>query len=343
MADHPRRPPFDPAYNNASGEPNPTQTLDIPALRKNMSMFDESSIAQAHPEYQHTDITIPGIPSLDPTPSTLALYQVRPSEPNLRSWPSGRPLIYHIHAGGQIAGTRFLGLTFPMAHFDASENVVFASHEYRLAPEHRAPAAAFDVYAGLVYLVSHAKELGIDPERIVLYGISGGAGVAASAVLLSRREQGPRVCALVLDVPMLDDRRERFVSQAQFRDGTTWPGWMDEQAWDAVLGDGDREDKDGVRVPGRAEDLGGLPLTFIDVGSCESIRDGAVEFASKIWRDGGSAELHVWPGVYHGGPMFEPDVAVSKAMARVQKGFLERVLGMSEGSGEGEEKTKAVL
>jgi acetyl esterase/lipase len=58
------------------------------------------------------------------------------------------------------------------------------------------------------------------------------------------------------------------------------------------------------------------------------MRDQAVAFASKIWRDGGSAELHVWPGVYHGGAMFEPDVSVGREMFRVQRGFLQRVLGL---------------
>ncbi|KAF9700711.1 hypothetical protein EKO04_001491 [Ascochyta lentis] len=331
MAEQTRRPPFDPGYKNANGDPNPKRTIDIPALRKGVSMsgMDKHSITQQHPQYQHSDITIPGVPSLDATPTTLALYQVRPTEAGLQQWPSGRPLIYHIHGGGQIAGDRFFGLTIPMSHFPPTANLVFASPEYRLAPEQRAPAGAIDVYAGLVYLVSHAAELHIDPARIVLYGISGGAAVAASAALLSRRERGPRVCALVLDIPMLDDRRDGVVSQEQFREGTLWPGWMDEQAWDAVLGDGDREDVDGVRVAGRAENLGGLPLTFIDVGECESMRDRAVEFASKIWRDGGSAELHVWPGVYHGGAMFEPGVPVGEEMVRVQKSFLERVLGFN--------------
>ncbi|KAF2621590.1 hypothetical protein BU25DRAFT_482523 [Macroventuria anomochaeta] len=74
-----------------------------------------------------------------------------------------------------------------MSHFTPSNNIVFASPEYRLAPEYPAPAGAYDFYARLVYLVSYAKELDIDSSKIVLYGISGGAVSAASAALLSRK------------------------------------------------------------------------------------------------------------------------------------------------------------
>lgn len=346
MANPPKRPPFDPGYKNAHGFPNPDKTFDPSTLRHNMTLagLDASSISKKHPQYQHTSLTIPSLSSSGSPPTTLALYQVPPTTEDQRKWPNGRPVILHIHGGGQIAGDRFFGLEFPMAHFTPSDGIVFASPEYRLAPEHPAPAGAVDVYTCLVYLAQHAEELGIDAEKIVLYGISGGAGIAASAALLGRREGGPRCKALVLDIPMLDDRQQLYASARQFREGTTWPGWMDERAWECVLGaEEGREDAEGVRVAGRVEDLSGLPVTFVDVGECEAMRDQAVAFASRIWRDGGSAELHVWPGVYHGGALFEPGVAVGQGMVKVQKGFLERVLGLGEYDVGGEEKSKAVL
>jgi acetyl esterase/lipase len=346
MTKHPARPPFDPAYKNADGFPNPSRTFDIPTIRQGMQAagVNASSIVKKHPLYVHTDITVPGVSGISDAEVILALWQLpQSSQPGkaLKTWPNGRPVVYHVHGGGQIAGDRFFGPEFVMSHFAAQENVVFASPEYRPAPEHRAPAAAYDVYAGLVYLVENAKELDIDPSKIVLYGISGGAALAASAALLSRKVDGPKCCALVLDIPMLDDRES--VSREQFEDGTSWPGWMDVKAWQAVLGDGDRSSPDGVRIAGRADHFSGLPELFIDIGACESMRDHAVGFASKIWKDGGRAELHVWPGVYHGGAMWEPDVPVSKDMTRTQRAFLERVLGLAEDERHDEAKAKAVL
>lgn len=230
-----------------------------------------------------------------------------------------------------------------MSYFSPAENVVFASPEYRLAPEHPAPAGARDAYAGLRYLATHAQELDIDPAKIVVFGSSGGAGVAAGAALLSRNVGTLKSCALMLNMPMIDDRgAEEFVSAKQFWDGTVWPGWTDGVAWKAILGEreiGD-DDKHGERVPGRAGSLAGLPPIFIDIGECESMRDQAVAFASRVWKDGGSAELHVWPGVYHGAAIFEPDVSVSREMVRAQRGFLRRVLGLySEGDGPEDRQT----
>ncbi|KAF3037809.1 hypothetical protein E8E12_006147 [Didymella heteroderae] len=258
MADYSTRPPFDPSYKNASGPPNPGRNLDIPMMRQGMQAagINASSIAKKHPQYVHTDVIAPGVSGLSDAEVTLALWQVPQSsqpEQRLKKWPNGRPVVFHIHGGGQIAGDRFFGPEFVMSHFTPQENVVFASPEYRFAPEHRAPAAAYDVYAGIVYLVENAKESDIDPSKIVLYGISGGAALAASAALLSRKVDGPKCCALVLDIPMLDDRES--VSREQFEEGTTWPGWMDVKAWEAVLGEGDRNDPDGIRVAGRAEEL----------------------------------------------------------------------------------------
>lgn len=334
MAEPLPRPPFDPAYTMFSGFPNPSLTLDVPMMREGMRTMapDVSIITAVHPQYTHTEISYPGLanPSGSPDPPvTLSLWQLPPSTPNLHPHPNGRPLIYYIHGGGQIAGSRFAGPQYAMSLFSPEENILFASPEYRLAPEDPAPAAARDVYAGLLFLVAHAKELGVDAERIVLYGSSGGAAVAAGAVLLGRSVGGPRLKALVLNIPMLDDRRAESVSTQQFWDGTVWPGWMDEAAWKAVLGGHDGELGDGTRVPGRALSLKDLPPVFIDIGDCESMRDQAVAFASRIWRDGGSAELHVWPGVYHGAALFEPDVPVSQDMHRAQRAFLRRVLGLS--------------
>ncbi|RYN68237.1 hypothetical protein AA0117_g11237 [Alternaria alternata] len=329
MADVPVRPPFDVGYKNGSGMPSSSQTFDLEATRKMILAFNINLdyIAQQQPEYKHVTLSASSVSDLSDYDVTVSLWQS--THETRRPWPSGRPVIYYIHGGGQIAGTRFFGVTEAMAHFSPADDVVFASPEYRLAPEHPAPAAAYDVYAGLQYLVSHAKELNIDPTKIILYGNSGGAAIAASTGLLARQLNGHKVAALLLNIPMLDGRHEDYVSASQFRTETIWPGWTDEWAWNSILGS-DRNDPTGVRVAGRAEELSNLPPTFIDVGACEVFRDAAVKFATRIWQVGGTAELHVWPGVYHGATMFEPQVAVGKEMVRCQQGFLHRILGMSD-------------
>lgn len=85
------------------------------------------------------------------------------------------------------------------------DDLVFASIEYRLAPEHRAPSGAYDCYAATVYLADNATELGIDASKIVLYAISGGAGPAAATCIIARDRQYPAIRAQMLIIPMLDD------------------------------------------------------------------------------------------------------------------------------------------
>ncbi|MEU0900033.1 alpha/beta hydrolase [Streptomyces massasporeus] len=83
---------------------------------------------------------------------------------------------------------------------------VVVSVEYRLAPDHPDPAPVEDCYAGLVWMAKSAAELGIDPERLLIAGVSGGGGLAAGTALLARDRAFPRLSHQVLICPMLDDR-----------------------------------------------------------------------------------------------------------------------------------------
>jgi len=129
---------------------------------------------------------------------------------------------------------------------------------------------------------------------------------------------------------MLDDR-DTDASHEKFPSVATWPAVRNSQAWDLVLGP-DRAAPSDIQVPGRAQDLLNLPPAFIDVGECEVFRDSAVAYASRLWANGNSCELHVWPGMYHGAPLLEAEVHVSKSANAAQRDFLDRVLGSVQGA-----------
>ncbi len=80
-------------------------------------------------------------------------------------------------------------------------------------------------------------------------------------------------------------------------------------------------------APARAEDLPGLPSTFLDVGSAETFQDEIVTYASRVWQAGGVAELHVWPGGFHGYDLFAPQAALSQAAIAARLAWLRRLLG----------------
>ena len=314
------RPPFDPAYKSASGFSSMPHVLDVELFRK-MGDTDTAEDALAkHTHLTHTNVIVQSEFSSNSIP--LAIFQTKSSSIKDRS------ALLYIHGGGQVLGNRFnsvaefLSLIYPI-----DNNIVFASVEYRRPPEDPAPAGAYDCYTALVHLAEHAAELYIDPTKILIYGGSGGAPLAAATCLLARKLKGPQICAQVLHIPMLDDR-DHWESVKQFETGTLWPGEMTRQAWDMVLGpDRGGPDVDDIRCPGRSTDLSNLPPAFIDVGACEVFRDSAIAFASQIWKSGGSAELHVWPGMYHGAAIIEPDVPISQAALYAQRGFIERAFG----------------
>ena len=114
---------------------------------------------------------------------------------------------------------------------------------------------------------------------------------------------------------MLDDRND---TPSPLADGGlgVWDRAANDTGWTALLGDArGGPDVSPYAAPARATDLSGLPPAFIDVGSAETFRDEDVAYASRIWQAGGVAELHVWPGGFHGFAAMAPQAALSKAAA----------------------------
>ena len=96
------------------------------------------------------------------------------------SLPANAPALYWIHGGGMVLGD--VEMNDPYCAGIADElNVLVASVEYRLAPEHPFPAPIEDCYAGLRWFASSADELGVDRSRIAIGGGSAGGGLAAGA------------------------------------------------------------------------------------------------------------------------------------------------------------------
>ncbi|MFF5493789.1 alpha/beta hydrolase [Streptomyces aquilus] len=253
----------------------------------------------------------------------ISLLICRPTAPPA-SGP--RPVIYHVHGGGMVIGNNRAGVDVPLAWAKELDAVV-VSVEYRLAPEHPHPAPVEDGYAGLVWTAEHAAELGADPERIVIAGASAGGGLSAALALLARDRKGPRMIGQVLMCPMLDDRNDT-PSVHQMAGVGVWDRTANETGWTALLGEArGGPDVPAYAAPARAEDLSGLPPAFLDVGSAETFRDEVVAYASRIWQAGGVAELHVWPGGFHGFDGFAPQAALSQAARAAQLRWLRRLLG----------------
>ena len=240
---------------------------------------------------------------------------------------TGRPAIYHTHGGGMILGNSRTGLE-DLLDWALELGLVVVSVEYRLAPEHPDPAPIEDCYAGLVWTAEHADELGIDPDQIIVAGTSAGGGLAAGLALLARDRRGPALAAQVLMCPMLDDRNDT-PSSRQMAGRGVWDSTANTTGWTALLGDAcGGPDVSAYAAPARAVDLSGLPPAFVDVGSAETFRDEDVAYATRIWQAGGVAELHVWPGGFHGFDTLAPQAAISQEAKAARVRWLRRQLGL---------------
>ncbi|MEU9621954.1 alpha/beta hydrolase [Streptomyces sp. NPDC048155] len=244
------------------------------------------------------------------------------------------PLLYYMHGGGMIMGNAWSVLPQLLREWALVLELAVISVEYRLAPRAQYPGPVEDCYAGFVWAAAHAAGLGIDADRIVIGGKSAGGGLAAALALLTRDRGGPAPIGQLLLCPMLDDRNNTFSSH-QMAGIDTWDRTSNATAWQALLGEQyGAADLPAYAAPARATDLSGLPPAYIEVGSAETLRDEDVAYAQAIWQAGGQAELHVWPGAFHGFDTFAPRAALSQDARDARSRWLRRILTQSDaGSG----------
>lgn len=321
----PRRPPFDPETIRslaAIKDSYPALTGEtLPELRR------LTSGAGSNPGMEPPDLTAGGAVEVEdlriPGPSgapDLALVVLRPAVGS-GPWPA----IYHVHGGGMVMGNRRLGVELFLAHI-VEAGAVVVSPEYRLAPEHPDPAPAQDCYAGLVWTAKNAEELSIDPSRIMIAGASAGGGLAAGTALLARDRGFPALTHQILMCPMLDDRFDTVSSRMLDGEGM-WDRKDNLFGWSALLGDRrGGPDVSPYAAPARAEDLAGLPQTYIDVGAVETFRDPAISYAQRLCEAGVNVDFHLWGGGTHGFDIWAPHAVLSQASIRVRDEFIRRAL-----------------
>lgn len=236
--------------------------------------------------------------------------------------PGPVPALFYIHGGGFVTGSVDTEHAGAVA-LAASLRVVVVSVEYRLAPEHPFPAGIEDCYCGLLWLAEHAGELGVDPDRVALYGQSAGGGLAAALALVARDRGGPPLCFQFLGIPELDDRLET-PSMRAFTDTPLWNRPSAELSWRYYLGE-DPGEVSPYAAPARAEDLAGLPPAYVSTMEFDPIRDEGILYALRLLQAGVPAELHSFPGTFHGSSLVA-SAAVSRRVNAEQLAVLRRAL-----------------
>ena len=239
-----------------------------------------------------------------------------------------RPAILHMHGGGFVAGRA--ADSIPALQEVAQDNdCVIVTVDYRLAPETRFPGSLEDNYAALKWLHASANALGVDRSRIAVMGESAGGGHAAMLAIAARDRGEVPIAFQLLIYPMLDDRTGSSRPVPPYLGAYIWVPASNRFGWTSLLGipAGSRIVPPGA-VPGRVENLAGLPPAFIGVGSIDLFVDEDIEYARRLIDSGVPAELCVVPGGYHGFDVAARETAASKAFRATWNVALAKALGL---------------
>jgi acetyl esterase len=231
--------------------------------REATASLDEPGVHAAHIE----PVAIPG------PAGTIPARHYRSAEDDA-------PLLVFFHGGGFVFGDlETHDSACRLICRDAGVHVLAV--DYRLAPEHKAPAASDDAYAAYLWAREHAAELGADPDRVAVGGDSAG-GCLAALVTLQARDTGVPLPALQWLIYPVTDLRGGTTSRTLFADGFLLT--KRNMAWfEAAYVEGSGLDVTDPRVsPLLADDLTGLPPALVITAGFDPLRDEGEQYAEKL-------------------------------------------------------------
>lgn len=207
------------------------------------------------------------------------------------------PAVMYFHGGGWVFGD--LETHDALCRSLAKEaRCVVVSVDYRLAPEHKFPAAIDDCYAATCYVAEHADELGIDPKRMAVAGDSAGGNLAAAVAIKARYENGPALKLQLLIYPAVDPDCNSATCRSFATDfGLTKAAmaWF----WGQYLGN-KNDAESPYASPIQAEDLHGLPPAHVITAEFDVLREEGESYAAKLLEAEVPTTTQRYAGMIHG-------------------------------------------
>ncbi|KAK3939181.1 arylesterase monooxygenase [Diplogelasinospora grovesii] len=190
--------------------------------------------------------------------------------------------LYTAHGGGLVS--------LSVAVFQDSIKQYAAEADISIFAVTPFPRPSRDVYSALTWLHDNAaNSLGINPERLAIFGLFAGGSIAAGQILMC---------------PMLDDCTTQMSPDHPMFKFLSWSATKNEISWNAYLGAADGKETSEYGAPARAQDLTGLPRTFW--------MDEVLAYGSRLAAANVDLEMHLYPGVSHGWDNCLRDVPVIK-------------------------------
>jgi acetyl esterase len=264
------------------------ETLPVPAARAEAARAAAVFAGPLLPMERVEDFVIPG-----PAGDVPVRYYVPPGNEG------GGPLLVYFHGGGWV----LCGLDThdePCRFLARGARTRVLSVDYRLAPEHRFPAAADDALAAFRWAVAHAADLDVDAECIAVAGESGGGNLAIVTCLLATRDGGPRP---IFQMPIypLTYLSTKHASYRLFSDGFFLTVAQMDWYRAHYLGDaGEAAALDLRASPLLADDLSGLPPAHVVTAGFDPLRDEGEAYARRLHDAGVPVTLRRQEGLIHG-------------------------------------------
>ena len=205
------------------------------------------------------------------------------------------PGLVFFHGGGGVAGGLDTHDAF-CATLAASAACRVLAIDYRLAPEHRFPAARQDAIAAASAVASQARAFAINPQKLGLCGDSSGANLAIQVALEARRSE-QFFCLQALICPALEvapaTASRRALARGYLLEETTLEAYWRDNRVDGLAAD------DWRVSPLHAPDFRGLPPAIVHVAEYDPLRDEGADYVEALRRDGVAASLVVHQGLIH--------------------------------------------
>jgi len=210
---------------------------------------------------------------------------------------SPAPALIYFHGGGWVLGDLESHDHVCRALANNASCVVL-SVDYRLAPEHKFPAAVHDSFAATQWIADLAGELGEDRSRIAVGGDSAGGNLAAVVSQIARDRGGPSIAYQLLIYPSTD-MRMNMPSIEENADGPLLTKASMHWFVNHYL-NSDADRTDSLASPLLASNLRGLPPAFILTAECDPLRDEGEAYGQHLREAGVPVEVQRYEGMPHG-------------------------------------------
>ena len=210
-----------------------------------------------------------------------------------------KPLIVYFHGGGWVIGDLETHHPYCQALSSRTGCTVIAV-DYRLAPEHRFPAAADDSLAATLWIADHIDELGPSNGQLILAGGSAGANLATCTCLELDASTRTKVVGEILKYPVVDHYLTDWPSYTQRASGQILTRNTMIWFWDIYLGSLDPSDPQAKRaMPIQATTLSSLPSTFLVTAEFDPLRDEGIAYAEQLRAAGVAVQYHHFETAAH--------------------------------------------